>query len=92
MSLKSKLKQLDQVEAAPPPTADPIDRLADKANEGAPDDIVVIKLSCSRAFAHTLAKWASLTRYTRNGLMKVLLENGINELEARAKAGKGLNG
>lgn len=90
MGAKEKLKALAAVDAAPAPSADPLDRLAEKANTGGPDDIVVIKISCTRGFAHTLAKLASMTRYTRNGLMKVFLEQGVRELEARIKAGKGM--
>lgn len=92
MSAKDKLKRLEAVEAAPAAAADPLDWLADRANQGDPDEIITIKFSAPRRFIHTLAKWASLTRYTRNGLMRKLLENSVEELEARVKAGKGLSG
>lgn len=90
MSASKKLKQLEAVDAAPAPSSDPLDMLAAKANEGDPGDIITIKFTASRAFIHTLAKLASQTRYTRNGLMKKLLETGVEELEARIKTGKGM--
>lgn len=85
---KSKLAALEAVEAAPAPSADPLDRLAEKANGSDPDGIRQIKFSASERFIHTLDRLASRTHYTRNGLMKLLLEQGVEELEARIRAGK----
>lgn len=88
-SAKKKLERLNMVEAAPPPAADPLDRLADKANSAAPDDIVEVKFRTTHQFKMTMKRLAALTGYNMNGLMQLLLEIGVEELEARIKAGKG---
>jgi hypothetical protein len=88
IGLKKKLAALEQVDAAPAATDDPLDRLAAKANGGAPGDIVDFKVRCTRGFLHTLDRVASQTRYRRNGLVKLLLEIGLAEYEARLKTAR----
>lgn len=86
---KKKLAALAQVEAAPAPAADPLDRLAARANSKQPDDPDECKFRCTHQFKMTLKKLAARTGYNMNGLMQLLLEIGVEELEARIKAGKG---